>query len=228
MSVNLENMDKEYSVKKVRLKMKESLATKTYKRIYNDIYVKKKYTPNDFIVEQEIADDYGVSKGTASEALHRLCMEGHIISFPRKGYQVAVVSQEEARQAQRLRFVVESLVMHIIVNDVSKEKLQTFYEKTCGSSYNISGEPSLNVERGGNDNFHLDLAKLTEDHYVIDALDRLLATINRVTMYMAMQPSQIDTAVNHHRAIVKALLQGEEKVAVQHLKEDLEALLLFE
>ncbi len=207
--------------------MKESLATKTYKRIYNDIYERKKYTPNDFIVEQEVADDYGVSKGTASEALHRLCMEGHIISFPRKGYQVSVVSQEEARQAQRLRFTVESLVMHVIVTEVSKEALEAFYEKTCGTSYDISGEPSLNTEKGGNDNFHLDLAKLTEDRYIIDTLERLLATINKVTMYMAMQPSQIDTAVNHHRAIVKALLQGDEQNAILHLKEDLEALLLF-
>ena len=49
-----------------------TLADKVYEGIQSDILMGR-YGMNEFLVEAEIAKKYGVSKGTAGEALHRLC-----------------------------------------------------------------------------------------------------------------------------------------------------------
>ena len=76
------------------------LSDKVYNELKSDDIFLAKYKPNVLIVESDIASKYGVSKVTVGEALHRLCGEGHLTSYPRSGYMVTVLTPlgDEAAQ----------------------------------------------------------------------------------------------------------------------------------
>lgn len=63
---------------------------------------------NDIINEKSLALKYNVSKTPIREALHRLCQEGYLKSYPRKGYMVNETSQQDCCLIQQLRFYLES------------------------------------------------------------------------------------------------------------------------
>ena len=63
--------------------------------------------PGTRLVELELARRYGVSQAPVRDALRRLAADGLVLQFPRRGSYVADISEEDARQAYRVRAVLE-------------------------------------------------------------------------------------------------------------------------
>jgi DNA-binding GntR family transcriptional regulator len=63
--------------------------------------------PGARLVELELARRYGVSQAPVRDALRRLAADGVVLQFPRRGSYVADISEEDARQAYRVRAVLE-------------------------------------------------------------------------------------------------------------------------
>jgi DNA-binding GntR family transcriptional regulator len=63
--------------------------------------------PGVRLVELDLARRYGVSQAPVRDALKRLAADGLVLQFPRRGSYVADISEEDARQAYRVRAVLE-------------------------------------------------------------------------------------------------------------------------
>ena len=63
--------------------------------------------PGVRLVELDLAHRYGVSQAPVRDALKRLAADGLVLQFPRRGSYVADISEEDARQAYRVRAVLE-------------------------------------------------------------------------------------------------------------------------
>lgn len=96
--------------------MRETLSDKVYRAIKDDIN-NFRLNPDEFIVEREMAERYGVSKAPVREALHRLCREGRLISYPRKGYLIVSLNEMEFYQTQQLRLINEGFAVRILVRE---------------------------------------------------------------------------------------------------------------
>lgn len=186
-----------------------TLAQKVYEGIRRDILLGR-YRMNEFLVETEIAKEYGVSKGTASEALHRLCLEGQLTSYPRKGYLLTIVTEEEFAMLARLRAVLEQLAVRILVTEKTDEEREILCEALRG----IDGDA-----QGANMRFHMKLAEATGDKYLISTLYSTLSAQARSERYV--------TAIRRHRPpdcheeLTAAILCGDEKRAIACLLADI-------
>lgn len=68
-----------------------------------------KYQPGERLVEEQLANELGVSRYPVGEALRALQAEGLVEISPRRGAAVTKVSEEEAREIVELRASLEGL-----------------------------------------------------------------------------------------------------------------------
>ncbi|MCD7884403.1 MAG: prolyl oligopeptidase family serine peptidase [Lachnospiraceae bacterium] len=183
----------------------ETLTDKCYSLLLQDI-TEGKYKPDDWIVENDICKTLGVSKATAREALHRLAQEGLIRSYPRKGYKLNVYNDADFLRIQRLRFVIESLVVHRIIKDVETSEIKKLFPPDG---------PVLNHD------FHMGLAKLCQDTFIEDTLDGLLTKADGTFSNIAFRDNSNREIENRHRELLKALMEKNEEKALAALKTDL-------
>lgn len=174
------------------------LTDKVYNSLKQDVF-NAKYKPNTLIKEKEIAEKYNVSRLTAREALHRLCAEGHLISYPRSGYMISILSSEEISQIIRLRNVVEPLMVEIACTEASGEAIRSLRKHLHkADETDRSSEEAL----ANNREFHLAIAEITGNKFLYSMMDDLLGTLSRMDFTIT---SSNTTWTDYHVAIVEAL-----------------------
>ncbi len=188
------------------------LIDSVYKQLKEEVFMAK-YKPNELIVERDIAKKYEVSKVTAGEVLHRLCAEGHLTSYPRSGYMVTMLTPLEMKQLKRMRITVESLALDIICEEADKQDIESLYgfiqkEFNKGDSATII-----------NSRFHMAIANLTGDGFVISLMETLLGSASRVEQNVAA--SRIKGWQDYHKDIVDKLLEKDAQGAKEILVNDI-------
>ena len=147
--------------------MAEKLSSKIYNSIKADID-SGVIDGRSFLSEAQLAKQFGVSKAPVRDALHLLCSQGYLISYPRKGYMINMYSAQEINQIQVIRRQVEKLCVKLAIENASNEEilsLKEFTEQQMGSS-----DPS----KTNNTMFHLRLAEITGNQYLPGILQDML------------------------------------------------------
>ena len=88
--------------------------------VYDDLkerIFQAEFKPNQMITERMICDRYEVSRVTAGEALHRLCHEGHLVSYPRTGYMVRALTPQArpSRPSMKLTALVMATIQMMVM-----------------------------------------------------------------------------------------------------------------
>ena len=98
----------------------EDAAEDVYSRLLNQI-LSFELLPGEMLSENMLSQQMNVSKAAIRDVLSRFAEEGYIISYPRKGTAVALLSQERIRQAVQAHAVVEQAVLEEICrNELSQ------------------------------------------------------------------------------------------------------------
>ena len=116
-------MAREKKTEFVKKTLREQLADALRSRI-----MEAEITPGERIVEEDIAKEYGVSRGPIREALRQLEEEGLISYQPHKGCVVKTMSQREMQESSLIRSTLESLAVQIFQAKMSDEGLQRMEE----------------------------------------------------------------------------------------------------
>lgn len=188
------------------------LIDKVYSQMKADVF-QAKYKPNELIVERDIAEKYAISKVTAGEVLHRLCNEGHLTSYPRSGYMVTMLTPREMEQLKRMRGVVESLTLEIVCAEAEEAAIRSlngFIHQDFGAEDSATTLNSV---------FHMALARLTQDKYVISLTESLLGSASRVEQYVTQD--RLSNWQDCHVRLVDALLRRDLDLAKATLIEDI-------
>lgn len=143
-----------------------SLTQQVYESLRRDI-LGLRFEENVFLNEGDLAGRYGVSKSPMREALHRLCMEGILVSHPRKGYLLAAVTPQEFMHAQRLRMLCEGYAMELAMQRPQAEKAALV--AMAGRPYAIEDNAA----------FHLMVADMGGVQTLSAIIRRLLSTVER-------------------------------------------------
>lgn len=189
--------------------MLETMADKIYKNLKKDIN-NLIINSNEFLVEQEIAKKYGVSKAPVREAVHRLCQEGQLVSYPRKGYCIITINQEEFNQIQQLRYINESKALELFLRYRTKEDVKEI-EKILKKEYNIDN----------NEKFHMSIAKLSQNKYLENIVFQLISKVSRTINIINNESHKKLDIICYHRNILEAIYENNLEKAQIFLKKDL-------
>lgn len=164
--------------------------------------------------EQEVADQYNSSKMPVREALHRLCQEGYLISYPRRGYVVSNITLEDFTEVQQVRTPLELLSIELIVQRASDAEIRSLYD--------IIDEPPAAGwgEYWKNSRFHLALARLSGNNRLYDSLEHLIGEVFRAAF--RFYSDNVLREQGFHREIIEALLARDADRAKEMLLRDLQ------
>lgn len=117
------------------------------------------FRPGERLIEEPLAERFGVSRPPIREALRVLQRDGIVTSIPRKGFIVIPISAEDVREIYELRWILErsALETAVPITDASRlEPLRAAIERMNNDSAQTDPDEML----AANSEFHVALVDL--------------------------------------------------------------------
>ncbi|WP_164462058.1 GntR family transcriptional regulator [Bacillus sp. FJAT-42376] len=182
----------------------------TEQRVYihlKEALLARKIAPGTQLVEQTISETLKVSRTPIRQAFKRLETEGLIEIIPNKGSYVVHPSKEEILSFFDMRKEFEHMAVkyglrHIRDEDIKKLNSLLAKEQETYKNKDLNGYVNLNKE------FHLYLARKSENKFLIRYMEQLLNQ-NNVYLFLFDVFYQVETEHNaraaEHEKMVKAM-----------------------
>ena len=168
--------------------------------------------PNDRLVVDEIAREFGVSKIPVREALSSLESSGLVVQVPHSGPRVAPLLLRELRAVYLLREEIETLIARLATESIGPSAIQAMREKNEQMRRGLeSGEVGMLSEL--NTEFHLIIAKATTYQSLVDAVGDSLRKVRRYRAVETRLVTDWSTVVIEHEAVIDALNSGDPDIA---------------
>jgi DNA-binding GntR family transcriptional regulator len=174
--------------------------------------VDHRLAPGVKLVEQKLADHFGVSRTLVRQALYQLENQRLIVLEPARGAFVASPSAQEAVQVFEVRRMLEAQMTRLFAQQVTKEQIQALREHVRQEGAAIeNGDAPGRIELLGD--FHVRMAELMGNQVLAELLSDLISRCALITlMYQSTDAAQVSN--DQHAGIVEALARGDAQEAV--------------
>lgn len=177
--------------------------------------------PGDQLVQEALAERYGVSRVPLREALKTLESEGQLVYYPHRGYFVVELSVEDLREVYHLRALLEEAALRVAVPGLGADDIADITELAedidrAAADGDVMGMTEANrrfhfamYDAGGMPRLSRLLRQLWEATDAYRALyyqgesNRLRVTEEHARMLEALRAGDVDTLValhDEHRA----------------------------
>ncbi len=145
--------------------------------LLKQMIIDRELKPGVQLKEVEFSKTFGVSRSTLRKALTQLKNDGFVESFQNKGSYVIDPSLEDICAAYKFRSKLEKLLYEEIIDKVKPKDIKALEEyivnQECAYKMN---DVIAYIE--SNKKFHLTIAKLSDNKYLINTLKEILNTLD--------------------------------------------------
>lgn len=138
-------------------KRAKSLTEQAYVTLRERIIVGE-LAPGVEVSEPELAEQLQMSKTPVREALGRLCIEGLMEAFPRRGYRVTPVTLKDVNDLFAIRGVLEGTATYLAATNLTDEELGAL-DQLAQANYVVGEDVSTKSFVTSNELFHAAIAK---------------------------------------------------------------------
>ncbi|MFJ8079448.1 GntR family transcriptional regulator [Streptomyces sp. NPDC096205] len=183
--------------------------------------------PAQRLVEQELAEQFDVTRASIRAALIDLEGQGLVERIRNRGSRVRVVTVEEAVAITECRMALEGLCAAKAAVAASDEQLAELKELGAAMAKAVAdGEPMTYSEL--NQELHAKVRECSGQRTAVDLLERLNAQLVRHRFQLALRPGRPQHSLNEHLAMIEAITsrdpQAAEAAVRAHLTSVIEAL----
>lgn len=173
------------------------------------------------IMEDEIAEEFGVSRTPVREAVSQLEMEGLVRVKPRRGVFVTKISPKTLYGVLQVREALEALAVTIVAEDSQESQirlLDRLNDKYAQCYVEGRFEDCIKIDR----QFHEEIGKITGNEKLIDFLEDISNVVQMTRMMNCRRPENIELTIIEHKEIVEALRNKEPLGAETALRKHLQ------
>jgi DNA-binding GntR family transcriptional regulator len=183
--------------------------------------------PAQRLVENELAEQFGVTRASVRAALIELESEGLVERIRNRGSRVRVVTVEEAVAITECRMVLEGLCSAKAAVSASDEQLTELADLGAAMSKAVAdGEPMTYSDL--NHELHARIREFSGQAVAVELLERLNAQLVRHRFQLALRPGRPQQSLSEHLAMIEAITardpQAAEAAVRAHLGSVIEAL----
>lgn len=189
----------------------DSLHNLIYQEIRSAI-VDGRLKPGERLVEERLAEEYGVSRNPIREAIRALNADGLVDVSSRRGAQVADLAPEKVREIIEIRALLESHNARLAArnrNPVTLKNAEAILAR--GRSALTSGRRRSLREL--NEQFHRALAEAGRNKLLFELLDSLRA--RSALLFSPDDPDRQAVSWQEHAGILQAIVDGDEELAAK-------------
>jgi len=182
--------------------------------------VEHRLQPGARLVEQSLADHFGVSRTLVRQALFLLSQKRLVTLAPARGAFVASPSAAEARQVFAVRRMLEVELTRAFVRAATPERIQALREHVAREQAAVARQDVADRTELLGD-FHVRMAELLGNDVLAQVLRDLLARCAIATLMYQSSHAAHDSAAEH-AALVDCFAQGNVTQAVKLMREHLD------
>lgn len=167
--------------------------------------------PGIEVSEPELAEQLQMSKTPVREALARLCVEGLMEAFPRRGYRITPVTLKDMNDLFAVRGVLEGTAAALAAQNLTEEELDAL-EGLADASYIIGENVSTKTFVTSNEEFHSAIASASRNprlHLLV--MSHLKECARLFYMGTRMRDINPETSNDHHRIVALLRQRDSEK-----------------
>lgn len=172
-------------------------------------------------METAIAERLGVSRTPVREALHSLEAEGWVEARHRLGYVVKVISEKEVEEICEIRVAIEGIAIKWAF-ERDRERLIKGLERNLALSERklAKGDPKVFVDLDAQ--FHEIIARSSGSERLLEMAQMLRRHMLRYRIESIYVMDNVLRALEGHKAILKAVKEGDGTQAFEALKRHIE------
>lgn len=183
--------------------------------------------PGQRLVENDLAESYGATRGAVREALQDLAAEEILEIVPRRGARVRMVSVEEAIQITECRSALEQLCARKAAALATGEQ-RAELDRIGAEMRQSVADGAWDTYSALNQRLHELVIEASGQEVARRTLDRLNGPMVRFQFRLALRPGRPARSLPQHLAIIEAVVGGDAtaaaRAAAAHLDDVIEQL----
>ncbi len=180
--------------------------------------------PGMQLKEQEFSKRFDSSRTPIRQAFKKLEEDGYVENILNKGTYIVDPTIEDICYAYKLRFKLEEMLSEEIIDKVTSEDIESLKQYVDLEPQFYKNNDVLEYIEN-NKNFHLKIASLSDNKYLIEAIDQILNAIDiHLIFYDNYHHTDLDNvgSIKEHQLIIKYLeeknLNKLKEIMIQHVK----------
>lgn len=212
---------------RIKLDNHRSLGDIVYESL-RDAIINQILKPGERLMENELAEEMGVSRTPVREAIRKLESEGYVVMLPRKGAYVAGLSIRDINNLFEIRSTLETLAGELAASRATQEEIEEMERNLVMEACHYESSDVLNTIEVDT-RFHELIYKASKNNRLQNMLRDLRDQVQRFRTTTLAVPGRMKFALDEHRRIVEALAARnvqETKTAIREHIESAENALL--
>ncbi|NLK98306.1 GntR family transcriptional regulator [Defluviitalea saccharophila] len=186
--------------------------------------------PGERLMEKQLAEKMGVSRTPVREAIRKLELEGFVVMVPRKGAQVAEITEKDIQDVLEVRGALEELAVKLACKNMDDKDLRSL-KQVMKEFSEASKRDDLDGMIEKDTEFHDIIFRATKNEKLIQIVNNLREQIHRYRVAYLKSFDDFKVINEEHEQIVFAIENRDatlgETVAARHIKNQEKAVIQF-
>lgn len=184
--------------------------------------------PGERLMEIQLANKLGVSRTPVREAIRKLELDGLVLMIPRKGAEVADISEKSLKDVLEVRKALEELAVQLTCEKISKVQIAELKQaaeefKKILKSNDITQIAEADVR------FHDVIYMATDNQKLIQLLNNLREQMYRYRVEYLKRPEVYPQLIQEHEEIIRQIERREKEraadITCRHIDNQVEAVM---
>ena len=176
--------------------------------------------PGERLMEIQLANKLGVSRTPIREAIRKLELEGLVLMVPRKGAEVAEITEKNLRDVLEVRCALEELAVQLACDRIDPERMQQLLD-AAAHFRDILGTADITELGEADEAFHDVIFQATDNRRLIQLLNNLREQMYRYRIEYLKKKECYPQLLEEHAAIIQAIREHDKakatEITVQHI-----------
>lgn len=173
--------------------------------------------PGERLMEIRLANELGVSRTPIREAIRMLELEGLVLMVPRRGAQVAKITEKDLKEVLEVRIGLDELAIGFACERVTLEQLEAIRE-TGEHFESLADSEDLTAVAEADVRFHDRIYDAAGNQRLNQILNNLREQMYRYRMEYLKDTKRRRKLADEHRAIYEAIRQRDTETAKREIR----------
>ena len=173
--------------------------------------------PGERLMEVKLANRLGVSRTPIREAIRMLELEGLVVMVPRKGAQVASITEKELLDVLEVRSGLEEMAVKLACRRITEEQLEELKQDSRNFEKAVR-ENNLRLLAEADVAFHDLICRATGNRRLMQMLNNIREQIYRYRVEYLKDENVRQALVEEHDELCRCLAAGDVEGAVSAMR----------
>lgn len=170
--------------------------------------------PGERLMEIQLANKLGVSRTPIREAIRKLELEGLVLMIPRKGAEVAEITEKSLRDVLEVRRALEELAVQLACEKITKEEIREL-ERVAKEFQQVVNSRDITEIAEVDVCFHDIIYTATDNQKLIQLLNNLREQMYRYRVEYLKRDGVFPQLIAEHEAIIRHIENNEKEKATE-------------